>query len=125
MGCGKGVAMSLAVRKIEEPMIPLTSSRTESSNDRPRISDGCELCLEGFSAGADCDAIGVLIGYPIPSSSGDSSGVPHVLQMTAEQSPHVSGSVTSLAQFGQYNRSRPGRVGGAGSFCAMRDAKCS
>ncbi|HTS06572.1 MAG TPA: hypothetical protein VMP68_13385 [Candidatus Eisenbacteria bacterium] len=39
--------------------------------------------------------------YPIPSSSGDSSGVPHLRQMTAEQSPHVSGSVTSSAQLGQ------------------------
>jgi hypothetical protein len=39
--------------------------------------------------------------YPIPSSSGDSSGVPQRRQMTEEQSPQVSGSFTSLAQFGQ------------------------
>ncbi|HKV78294.1 MAG TPA: hypothetical protein VJP02_09155, partial [Candidatus Sulfotelmatobacter sp.] len=39
--------------------------------------------------------------YPIPSSSGDSSGVPQRRQITAEQSPQVRGSVTSSAQFGQ------------------------
>ncbi|HMK28999.1 MAG TPA: hypothetical protein VK473_04880 [Terriglobales bacterium] len=39
----------------------------------------------------------------MPSSSGDSSGVPHALQITAEQSPQVSGSITSRAQLGQYN----------------------
>jgi len=42
---------------------------------------------------------------PNPNSSGDSSGVPHRRQMTAEQSPQVSGSVTSTAQAGQYSRS--------------------
>jgi hypothetical protein len=41
--------------------------------------------------------------YPIPSSSGDSSGVPQRRQMTAEQSPQVRGSLTSTAQTGQYN----------------------
>jgi len=40
-------------------------------------------------------------GHPIPSSSGDSSGVPQTRQITAEQSPQVSGSVTSRAHFGQ------------------------
>ena len=39
--------------------------------------------------------------YPIPSSSGDSSGVPQRRQMTAEQSPQVSGSVTSWLHRGQ------------------------
>ncbi|MGA8313654.1 MAG: hypothetical protein WB755_26760 [Terriglobales bacterium] len=39
--------------------------------------------------------------YPIPNSSGDSSGVPQRRQMTAEQSPQVSGSVTSRAHLGQ------------------------
>ncbi|HEV3207782.1 MAG TPA: hypothetical protein VGZ28_12570 [Terriglobales bacterium] len=39
--------------------------------------------------------------YPIPNSSGDSRGVPQLRQMTAEQSPQVSGSVVSLAQLGQ------------------------
>jgi hypothetical protein len=39
--------------------------------------------------------------HPIASSSEDSSGVPHRLQMTAEQSPQVSGSLTSKAQTGQ------------------------
>jgi hypothetical protein len=38
---------------------------------------------------------------PIPSSSEDSSGVPQRRQITEEQSPQVSGSFTSLAQFGQ------------------------
>jgi hypothetical protein len=41
--------------------------------------------------------------YPIANSSGDSSGVPHTRQITAEQSPQVSGSVTSREQVGQYN----------------------
>src|SRR5258708_12414018 len=41
--------------------------------------------------------------YPIPSSSEDSSGVPHRRQITAEQSPQVRGSLTSTAQTGQYN----------------------
>jgi hypothetical protein len=39
--------------------------------------------------------------YPIPRSAEDSSGVPHTRQMTAEQSPQVSGSVISRAQLGQ------------------------
>jgi hypothetical protein len=39
--------------------------------------------------------------YPIPSSSDDSSAVPQRRQITEEQSPQVSGSVTSSAQFGQ------------------------
>ena len=40
MGCGKGPAISFAVRKIEEPMMPLTNSRTESSRLSPRTSVG-------------------------------------------------------------------------------------
>ncbi|MGD0791822.1 MAG: hypothetical protein ABR920_08635 [Terriglobales bacterium] len=39
--------------------------------------------------------------HPMPSSSEDSSGVPQRRQMTAEQSPQVSGSLTSTAQTGQ------------------------
>jgi hypothetical protein len=39
--------------------------------------------------------------YPIPSSSEDSSAVPQRRQITDEQSPQVSGSFTSSAQFGQ------------------------
>src|ERR1700757_2323663 len=39
-GCGKGPAISFAVRKIEDPMTPLTSSRTESSKPSPRTSVG-------------------------------------------------------------------------------------
>src|SRR5438067_12081981 len=45
--------------------------------------------------------------YPIASSSADSRGVPQRRQITAEQSPQVSGSVTSTAQFGQYKLSLP------------------
>ena len=44
---------------------------------------------------------GRLMAYPMPNSSGDSSGVPHWRQITAEQSPQVSGSVTSRAHLGQ------------------------
>jgi len=44
---------------------------------------------------------GNLCGYPIPRSADDSSGVPHTRQITAEQSPQVSGSFTSRAQLGQ------------------------
>ncbi|MGB8977904.1 MAG: hypothetical protein WCC32_09465 [Terriglobales bacterium] len=39
--------------------------------------------------------------HPMASSSDDSSGVPQRRQMSAEQSPHVSGSVTSAAQTAQ------------------------
>src|ERR1700687_978311 len=39
-GLGKGPAISLAVRKIEEPMMPLTSSNTESSKPSPRTRVG-------------------------------------------------------------------------------------
>jgi hypothetical protein len=38
----------------------------------------------------------------MPSSSEDSSGVPQRRQMTDEQSPQVSGSLTSTAQTAQY-----------------------
>lgn len=41
--------------------------------------------------------------YPIPSSSAASSGVPHRRQITAPQSPQVSGSAASTAHLGQYN----------------------
>src|SRR5207248_2529857 len=39
-GCGRGPAMSFAVRKMDDPMIPLTSSSTESSRPSPRTSVG-------------------------------------------------------------------------------------
>src|ERR1039458_1117829 len=60
--------------------------QAESANQR-RLRGG------GFGGGG--------VHYPIPSSSGDSSGVPQRRQMTEEQSPQVSGSSTSSAQFGQ------------------------
>src|SRR6266478_9243834 len=70
-GCGRGPAMSLAVRKIEEPMMPLTSSSTESSKLSPRTRLGFSL---GASVCGAWDAGSELIRYPIPSSSEDSSG---------------------------------------------------
>src|SRR6266850_1847465 len=42
-GCGRGPAISLAVRKIEEPMMPLTNSSTESSRLNPRTRLGFSL----------------------------------------------------------------------------------
>jgi hypothetical protein len=39
---------------------------------------------------------------PMANSSEDSSGVPQFRQITAEQSPHINGSVTSFAHTGQY-----------------------
>ncbi|HEU4983542.1 MAG TPA: hypothetical protein VFT88_12745, partial [Acidobacteriaceae bacterium] len=47
--------------------------------------------------------------YPKPSSSADSSGVPHTRQITAEQSPHTSGSLTARAQRGHHNPAPCGR----------------
>src|SRR5437879_3647400 len=111
-GCGNGPAMSLAVRKIEEPMIPLTSSNTESSKLSPRtrlgLSLGASFC-EVWETGAE------LISYPIPSSSEDSSGVPQRRQITEAQSPQVSGSSTCFAQTGQYRISED--FWGAGALC--------
>ena len=100
-GCGSGPAISFAVRKIDEPMMPLTSSNTESSSPSPRTRVGLDL-RNPSSDGAVCgrqDRGG--FHYPIPSSSGDSRAVPQRRQMTDEQSPQVSGSFTSSAQFGQ------------------------
>ena len=58
-GCGSGPAMSLAVRKIEEPMIPLARSRTESRRERLRTSvgrdSGCVLSGAGETAGIFID----------------------------------------------------------------------
>ena len=53
------------------------------------------------------------VGYAMPRSSATSNGVPQTRQITAEQSPHVSGSFTSRAQFGQYS------VGALGFFCGV------
>src|SRR5436305_15060811 len=50
-GCGNGVAMSLAVRKMEDPIMPLTSNRTESSRLRPRTSVG--FGLEDVESGSE------------------------------------------------------------------------
>ncbi|MGB6131195.1 MAG: hypothetical protein WBG54_05405 [Acidobacteriaceae bacterium] len=51
------------------------------------------------------------MGYPKASSSGDSSGVPQVRQMTAEQSPQTSGSGMGRAHTGHH------RGCGPGGFC--------
>ena len=48
-----------------------------------------------------CQAVTLDLSYPIPNSSADSRGVPQRRQITAAQSPQVSGSVTSAAHFGQ------------------------
>src|SRR5713101_4468276 len=52
--------------------------------------------------------------HPMPNSSEDSSGVPQRRQITAEQSPQVSGSLTSTAQTGQYNAAVGLRAYGGG-----------
>ena len=79
-------------------MIPPASSKTESSSDRPRTNDGLASDVGTVLSAA---TVGDSVIYPMPSSSGDSSGVPQRRQMTAEQSPHVSGSVTSRLHTGQ------------------------
>src|SRR5271154_4483005 len=103
-GCGRGPAISFAVRKIEEPMMPLTSNKTESSSPSPRTSVGlasgaAESAAPGIESAAGSTGAGSI--YPIPNSSDDSRGVPQRRQMIEEQSPQVSGSLTSSAQFGQ------------------------
>jgi hypothetical protein len=60
-----------------------------------KISEGSIRAIFGNSANPG----NVL--HPIPKSADDSNGVPHTRQMTAEQSPQISGSVTSHAQLGQ------------------------
>src|SRR5882672_4305441 len=62
-GWGNGPAMSLAVRKIEEPMMPLTSSRTESSRLSPRTRLGFS---RGFSARAEETGAEVISTIPYP-----------------------------------------------------------
>jgi len=52
--------------------------------------------------------------HPIANSSEDSSGVPQRRQITAEQSPHVSGSLTSAAHTGQYKTTAAFSASGAG-----------
>lgn len=57
-------------------------------------------------AGLAVDGVSFVLGiapprHPIPSSSTFSSGVPHLRQITAPQSPQTRGSVTSIWQLGQ------------------------
>src|SRR5271167_844530 len=65
-GFGNGPAISFAVRKIEEPMIPLTSNNTESSKLSPRTRLG--FSTDG-SASAGRAAAGVFIEVLVNSSS--------------------------------------------------------
>jgi hypothetical protein len=71
--------------------------QSESSNQSRLSGNG----LRGGCRAFGCEWRGSGVHQPIPSSSGDSNGVPQRRQMIEEQSPQVSGSVTSLAQFGQ------------------------
>src|SRR5437879_13662677 len=57
-GCGSGVAISFAVRKIDDPIMPLTSRSTESSRLRPRISVG----IESVEFGLRTPHVGIKIG---------------------------------------------------------------
>src|ERR1019366_1763518 len=59
VGLGKGPAISLAVRKIEEPMMPLTSSSTESSRLSPRTRLGFGAEGSGSVAG---EAVSIVVG---------------------------------------------------------------
>src|SRR5277367_5396804 len=100
---GSGPAISLAVRKIEEPMMPLTSSNTESRRLSPRTRLGFSVDFSisgakvaGFMQSSQNEsevraknAEQRPLVHPIASSSEDSSGVPQRRQITAEQSPQV------------------------------------
>src|SRR5581483_1770900 len=97
-GCGSTPAMSFAVRKMDDPMMPLTSRSTESSRLRSRNREGLD---SDEALGSALVTMGEFIDYPMPSSSGDSRGVPQRGQMIEPQSPHVRGFGTSWAQFGQ------------------------
>src|SRR5512143_3314443 len=80
-GLGRGVAISFAVKKMDDPIMPLTSNKTESSSVNPRTRLGLSLVSTGSLV------VGSSMAYPIPSSSGDSSALPQRRQITAEQSP--------------------------------------
>jgi hypothetical protein len=61
------------------------------SNGPPRR--GKVQMAKGILPFAFCDLNFLFrVRYPIPNSSTFSSGVPHLRQMTAPQSPHTSGS---------------------------------
>ena len=63
MGCGSGAAMSLAVRKIEDPMMPLTKSKIESRSESPRTRVGAASDFAGNVG----DATGTSINHPFPT----------------------------------------------------------
>jgi hypothetical protein len=62
MGWGSGAAMSLAVKKIDEPMIPLTSNKTESSKPSPRTRVGFS---DGDPTSGDKAAVDSVIPSPV------------------------------------------------------------
>src|ERR1700731_4440244 len=68
VGFGKGPAISLAVRKIEEPMMPLTSSSTESRRVSPRTRLGC---------------------WPDVSASGGREAAPGFIKLSCGSSSHT------------------------------------
>ena len=49
-----------------------------------------------------CRTCLIVLIYPKANSSADSSGVPHTRQITAEQSPQTSGSLTARAHVGHH-----------------------
>src|SRR5207302_10986680 len=67
-----------------------------------RTASGRESACTNVGSAAAATLAVVIYGYPIASSSDDSSGVPQTRQITDEQSPQVSGSSTGFAQCGQY-----------------------
>src|ERR1700693_6177346 len=62
VGFGKGPAISLAVRKMEEPMMPLTSSSTESSRLSPRTRLGFRLDVS-VSGGREAGAVFIKLSF--------------------------------------------------------------
>jgi hypothetical protein len=74
--------------------------------ESPKLPNIAEIETTAAQEIANLDFLAILAflaisSHPIPKSAADSSGVPHTRQITAEQSPQVSGSVTSRAQLGQ------------------------
>src|SRR6266496_2008367 len=59
-GWGNGPAMSFAVRKIDDPIMPLTSNSTESSNPSPRTNVGFEsVGLDPVNEGSEAGKTGM------------------------------------------------------------------
>src|SRR5208282_5960851 len=73
VGFGKGPAISLAVRKMEEPMMPLTSSSTESSKLSPRTRLGFSLDVSA-SGGRESGWVFISGRWRVSSSHGQFVG---------------------------------------------------